>query len=101
MTPNNSKEFVLNETTLRRLEEMVGNAMSMRSNFLTSLFDPRRNLDDECGYPQSEGGLGTGGYILSPEFYRVLYDREAIANRVVELMPQECWQQPPTVYEDD
>lgn len=88
---------VFNEQDWRRLENMVGNALLARSNFFQQMMDPRRNIDDECGYPQSETGFGFGS--LNPEFYRMLYEREAIATRVVELMPKECWQQAPIVYE--
>ena len=37
----------------------------MRSQFLTKLLDPRRDIDDECGYPKE----------ISPQQYRYLYDR--------------------------
>lgn len=79
--------------------DYVHNVTSLRSDFLKTLFDPRRNLDDECGYPQSQTGTGFGS--LNPELYRSLYEREPVATRVVQLMPKECWQAPPTVFEDE
>lgn len=53
--------------------------------------DARRNIDDECGYPE----------IVESQDYRDLYDREAVASRVVQVMPLECWQVTPEVYEDE
>lgn len=79
--------------------DYVENVTSLRSDFLRTLFDPRRNLDDECGYPQSQTGTGFGS--LNPELYRSLYEREPVATRVVQLMPKECWQVQPSVYEDE
>lgn len=53
--------------------------------------DQRRNLDDECGYPET----------IEARDYRDLYDREPIAARVVQVMPLECWQVTPEIYEDE
>lgn len=78
------------------LEELSANAMMMRSDMMRQFFDPRRDIDDECGYPRSEGGMG-----INPDFYRALYEREAVAARVVQLIPKECWQKTPLVYETE
>jgi hypothetical protein len=78
--------------------QLVGNATSLRSHFMEGLLDPRRDIDDECGYPKSETGTGVGSF--NPDLYRMLYEREAIATRVVQVMPRECWQVTPEVYED-
>lgn len=53
--------------------------------------DSRRNINDECGYPDE----------IDAEDYRKLYDREPIASRVVQVLPMECWQVTPQVYEDE
>jgi len=63
----------------------------MRSQFLTKLLDPRRDIDDECGYPKE----------ISAQQYRYLYDREGIAQRVVAMMPTECWASDPHVRENE
>lgn len=81
----------LNEQQLKRMEEMVGNAMLMRGELFKKLFDPRRDIDDECGYPKS----------ITRTQYRLLWDREAIAKRVVEVLPKESWQVSPEVYENE
>lgn len=77
---------------LATLRELVMNMEFSRSRLLKQLFDPRRDLDDECGYPKDNP---------SPEEYYQLYDRDPIAARVVELYPKECWQVQPCVYEEE
>lgn len=71
--------------------DSVHNLSSMRRDFFKRFVDPRRDIDDECGFPK----------VIRPEDYQDLYDREAIAARVVEVMPNECWQVTPNVYEDE
>jgi hypothetical protein len=55
--------------------------------------DPRRDIDDECGYPATEN--------IRRDEYRELYDREPIATRVVQLMPRQCWKTSPSVFETE
>ena len=78
-----------------RLQAQILNATSMRVEFLRRYLtmDPRRNLENDCGYPE--------GSVIDPWFFRDLYDREPVATRVVELMPKEAWQVQPVVYEDE
>lgn len=81
-----------NNQQYRELEGMlVSNAMLLRQEILQKFIDPRRDLDDECGYPKGS---------LSPQFYQDLYDRDPIAQRVVQVFPRESWQVSPKVYED-
>lgn len=77
------------------LGDLVGNLTALRKSFFDTLsnVDSRRDINDECGYPDTSA--------LSAELYRDLYDREPIAARVVQLMPKECWQLQPLVYEDE
>lgn len=73
----------------------VVNARSLSwQSWLNRLIDPRRDLDAECGYPPTQAGVSS--YV-----YKDLYDRDAIGNRVVSVMPKESWQAQPLVYEDD
>ena len=69
------------------------NEMSSRAYFAQGWMDPRRNIYDECGLPRTSD--------ISIDAYQDLYDREAIAARVVEVLPRECWQVQPTVYEEE
>lgn len=72
------------------LGELIANVEFSRQELMRSMTDRRRNVDDECGYPKGEA---------SAHDYQALYDYFSIAARVVELLPKECWQVQPTVYE--
>jgi len=82
----------LNNAELQHFTEVVSNVLASRQEFLSRFFDPRRNLDDECGYPSESS-------YINPEQYQVLYEREPIAARVVEMYPSYCWQFQPEIYE--
>jgi len=89
------------------MDPLTANIVANQSEQITLLnrevfrrfFDPRRNIDDECGYPDMETGIGTT--LIDPDYYRRLYDREPIACRVVQCLPKESWQVTPLVYEDE
>lgn len=75
------------------LEELVGNALLSRDALFRNYLDPRRDIDDEVGYPKTDE--------LTSRIYRVLYDREAIAARVVDVLPDESWMTYPTIFETE
>lgn len=77
----------------RRVTDSVCNLLTSRANLFTRLGDPRRNIDDELGYPKTEE--------ITADDYKLLYDREPIATRVVDMMPEETWRVQPTVFEDE
>lgn len=62
-----------------------------RLDFFRRLTDDRRDINAECYFPPS----------ITAQMYRDLYERDAIAARVVEVMPKESWQVQPTVYETE
>tara|TARA_R110000765_G_scaffold21882_2_gene56203 strand:- start:8649 stop:11003 length:2355 start_codon:yes stop_codon:yes gene_type:complete len=68
---------------------LVLNAMTQRSDLLSTMFDPRRDINTECGYPN----------VISDEQYRAMYDRE-LGRRVVNVYPEETWRMLPIVSED-
>lgn len=74
-------------------KDLVHNAMSMRSDLIRKFMDPRRDYDKECGYPITAN--------IRAEDYRRAYDRDPIAARIVDCLPNECWKVQPTVYEDE
>lgn len=76
------------------LAGLAMNATSLRSDFMRNFMDPRRDVDDECGYPSNAASIPS-------TFYRDLYEREPVAARIVQLMPKECWQKTPLVYETE
>jgi hypothetical protein len=71
------------EQQLRRMEELVANIWSCRSDFFKQFWGQHKDIDNECGWWPDP---------IAAEGYRQLYDRNAIAERVVELYPKECWQ---------
>ena len=85
----NQVQYAFNEQLL----DMIHNDTTTRSQFFDSLLDPRRDINKECGYPESNQ--------ISAFDYRQLYDRLAPARRVVNLLPDECWQVQPSVFEDE
>lgn len=86
------RELALNmlEQRLHREEQLVENFYQFSRQWISNQIDPRRNLYIECGWPVEP----------TIDMYRTLYEREPLATRVVEVYPKECWQQPPTVFED-
>lgn len=76
---------------LARFERLVGNVLGMRGEMFNRFMNPDRDIDRDCNYPN----------VLEAEFYRTLYDRTGIAERVVQMMPKECWRVVPKVYEDE
>ncbi len=77
---------------IEEFKDIIGNALLARKEFFRQFFDPRRDLEAECGYPTS---------IITPQAYQQMYDTEGVARRVVQVMSKECWQVQPTVYESE
>lgn len=93
-TLNSSFPNAKAQDALLRFEEVVANVLTSRTEFFRKFMDPRRDIQKECGHP-AYGGT------QDPWQYQHLYDRSPIANRVVRVMPEECWQVQPKVYEDE
>lgn len=89
MAENNGSEAY--ERQLIRMEAMVSNVMATRAELLRGMFDTRVDIDNEARYPTT----------FTAAMFQDMYDREAIAARVVELWPRESWQLKPWVYEDE
>lgn len=81
---------LLNDPGFRRF---VANTLASHQQWLRRAIggDPRRDLDDECGYDPNP----------TTQSYEDLYDREPIAAKVVAFWPNETWQVSPSVYEDE
>lgn len=73
------------------VRNMVLNLSLTRDTLLNKLIDPRRDIDDECGYPKE----------LTIEHYNIMWRREGVATRVVSVFPQETWAMAPSVIEDE
>jgi len=74
-----------------QVQELIVNASMSRSSFFQKFFDTRRDIDDECGYPKT----------IDKEMYRLLWERDPIANRINSVMPKESWQVNPELYETE
>ena len=84
----------LDPIAVNRMRQLVTNAtLGIRQGLIGAAFDPRRDINDECGYPS--------GTNLDLSKLQELYDREAIAARVVQVLPRESWQVQPSIYEEE
>lgn len=77
--------------------EGVTNAYSARQQWFRGRtgggrFDPRRDIDDECGFPKDT---------ISAWDYWDLHRRDALAQRVNEVEARETWRVSPQVYEEE
>lgn len=79
--------------TLNKMQGLVNNVRSLTSNPRrgTGDLDPRRNLNDECGYPS----------FMSPQDFKDLIDREPIAGLVNAIYSLESWKVQYEIWEDD
>lgn len=75
------------------VNEAVQNVIQGRTELFRQMYGGGRDVWEECRFPNSS--------IIDAWYYRGLYDRNSIANRVVEVMPMETWQQPPSIVEDE
>ena len=90
----NSEEVKELKHYLSEMDAKVHNATTARSEFYKKFLDPRRSINDECGFPETPA-------ITVQSDYRELYYREGVATRVVEVMPDECWAFSPDICEDE
>lgn len=81
---------VLDPIAVNRLHAITENATAQSRQFARNLADPRRDIEDECGYPRLDEAIST-------ELYKQLYDRDPVAARIVEVLPKESWQTYPEV----
>lgn len=88
-------EFSVSPVALHRFNRITANILSARRQWIEGQNpDPRRDIDDECGYPRMTERV-------DPFLLYNLYRREPIAARVVEVLPKESWQTQPLIYETE
>ena len=83
--PRAKKKVV--KQAVRNVRLTTNETSLLRRSILSNIFDSRRDIDDECGYPKS----------ISASQYRYLYDREGLGTRVVNIYPEECWAVDPQI----
>ena len=71
--------------------DVIYSALNLRGGFINQLLDRGKDIDKECGYPE----------VLIPAYLKILYDREGLAKRVVNIFPEEAWKQDPEITETD
>jgi hypothetical protein len=78
-------------------QDLVANEFAFRRETFSRLFntrlDPRRDYDREFGHPKPSE--------LTAAYYQLLHDYDPIGCRVDQVLPRECWQVQPEVYEDE
>lgn len=91
-----SRIEIMDPMLLHRYEQLVANLDGTRTWPMRgqgrSWGDPRRSIEDECGYPRLDEAI-------DPEVYAWWYERHEIAGRVIEVFPRECWQVQPIIRE--
>ena len=80
---------------LNRVGELIANqTRTLAQQWASNIGDPRRDIEDECGYPRLSE-------TINPELYVQQWERNPIAARVVECMAKESWQAQYEVYESE
>lgn len=82
------------DTQLRLNElKLIENAMTMRYDLMRRQMGEgdKKDIDRECGYPQ----------VVDATNCKLLFDREGIAKRVVQVLPDESWKMDPEVCETE
>ena len=69
---------------------IMENATTSRRLALERLLNPDRDINYECGYPDT----------IDIKDYKAMYDREGVGTRVVKLLPEESWALLPKVEEN-
>lgn len=99
MTETNGDGPTLTDNELREYFEaaifnnqITANAFASRIGYWNRVLDPERNIRKECGYPLEA---------IDILQYKLMYERDPIAARVVEVLPMESWQVQPSIYEDE
>lgn len=93
-TANTADQNMTYDEAVNLIFNTISEVATTRANLLQQLFDPRRDIPKECGYPES-------GSEYTADQYKQLYDHEPIAARCVEVLPMESWRSMPTVYESE
>ena len=71
--------------------QLLNNEYILRREAINRLLNPSRDINYECGYPNS----------IDASDYKGMYDREGYAKRVVRILPEDSWALPPEIYETE
>ena len=74
------------------IRQLATNTTSLvRSDLLMKLLNPGKDINYECGYPDT----------ITEQEYKAMYLRNGAAKRVVRLLPEETWAMPPEIIENE
>ena len=76
-----------------QMQELIQNVYAMRTDMINSSLHSRKDINKECDYPETSE--------ISVTNYKEMYDRNAVAVRVVDVFPEESWLSTPEIYEDE
>lgn len=87
----NTEALQAKEQGINAVQWMVTNnyISAQRADMLRRMFDPRRDVNEECGYLP----------VIGEQQYRLMYDRE-MGRRVVNVYPEETWKRLPRIFEN-
>lgn len=74
---------------IQNVEGLIEAQLLVRRSLFDQLLDPRHDIDRDCGYPEE----------ISITMYRLMYERDGISKRVVDVFPDESWAMYPEVIE--
>lgn len=83
------KKTAAKNLTANQYMQLATNALLERSQLIKELIDSKRDIDAEAGYPNP----------LSLTDYQIMYGREGIATRLVDIFPDESWSVEPEIVE--
>ncbi len=88
--------YTVNELKKRTaiLDELGLNASLSRQEWVKSIEGDIRDINKECGYPETAN-------LNVHKYYKPLYERHPLASRVVQFFPLESWKVAPEVFEDE
>jgi len=84
------KPVINTELSGNQKMELISNVLETRRNLMSSM-DTTHDINKECGYP----------VVLSIEDHQAFYDREGLAARIVDVLPEESFALPPEIAENE
>lgn len=71
--------------------QIMNTEYTMRREAIQRLLNPNKDINYECGYPDD----------INKTDYKAIYEREGLAKKVVRMLPEDSWAEPPDIFEDE
>jgi len=88
---NDEKRRAYNVAWNRVSNQTNNTTTTIRSRALSTLLNPGLDIDYECRYPTD----------VTLDDFKRMFDREGLAQRVVNIYPEECWAMTPEIVENE